>query len=376
MRNRLLLLGLPLAIACLATAAQAAMRTDYDPIQKKWVTYDTKSDGYYHGGASAVPRELVAYDGPYGPNTIVINTDERRLYFVYEKGKAIKYGIGVGREGFQWSGTDTISNKAEWPGWTPPPEMIVREKAKGRILPNFMRGGPDNPLGARALYIGARIYRIHGSNEPWTIGHAVSSGCIRLTNEDIVDLYDRVPVGTRVVVLLSTGPQTDDMVASGDDKPPKPILKGPLPVKAPPSPVFAVKASAKVIETPKAAEKPVMVAKMPPKPAVELKPAVVEAKAEVDPLPPKPVEPVLAKPAEIVVPKPVAPVIDVKASVSATVSLAPPAAVEARAMIEVKKPVFLPERASRKDEPVDTTPVATVPPAATPAEDIAGDGRS
>src|SRR5260221_8050430 len=255
MRNRLLVLGVPLALACLASAAQAGMRTDYDPIQKKWVTYDTKGDGFYHGGASAVPRELINYDGPYGPNTIVINTDERRLYYIYEKGKAIKYGIGVGREGFQWSGTDTISNKAEWPGWTPPPEMIVREKAKGRILPNFMPGGLNNPLGARALYIGARIYRIHGSNEPWTIGHAVSSGCIRLTNDDIVDLYDRVPVGTRVVVLLSTGPQTEDVVASGDDKPlpPKPILKAPLPVKAPAPTVIAVKAS-KVIDSGKTGE--------------------------------------------------------------------------------------------------------------------------
>jgi len=366
MRNRILLVGIiPLALACLASAAQAAVRTDYDPIQKKWVTYDTKANGFYHGGASAVPREFINYDGPYGPNTIVINTDERRLYFVYDKGKAIKYGIGVGREGFQWSGADRISNKAEWPGWTPPPEMIVREKAKGRILPNFMPGGLNNPLGARALYIGARIYRIHGSNEPWTIGHAVSSGCIRLTNDDIVDLYDRVPVGTRVVVLLSTGPQTEEVVASSgaDDKPvpPKGVLKARLPVKAPAPPVFAVKTSAKAIVSGKSAERRVVMVKAPPAPTVEIKGPVVEAKAIVQPAP----EPKAAEPA-----------IEVKASVSAAISVSPSAAAEARAMIEVKKPLIPPEAVARKDEPVDTTPVATVPLKPASEEDLSGDSRS
>ena len=150
---------------------------------------------------SPIPRETVSYDGPYSAGTIVVNTKERRLYLVLDDGKALKYGIGVGRDGFTWQGTDRISRKAEWPGWTPPAVMIAREKANGRILPAYMKGGIKNPLGARALYIGARIYRIHGSNEPWTIGHAVSSGCIRLTNDDITDLYDRVKVGTKVVVL-------------------------------------------------------------------------------------------------------------------------------------------------------------------------------
>ena len=273
MRNRLLLLlGVPLALTCLVSATQAATRTDYDPSLKQWVTYDTKSDKYFHGGASTIPREFVNYDGSYGPNTIVINTDERRLYYVYEKGKAIKYGIGVGREGFEWSGTDTISRKAEWPGWTPPPEMIVREKAKGRIIPNYMAGGLDNPLGARALYIGERIYRIHGSNEPWSIGHAVSSGCIRLTNQDVIDLYDRVSVGTRVVVLLSSQPQNQDLVAStgSEDKPPKPLLKARLPIKGPAPPIIAVKASVKVLDASKAIEKPVdatPVATVPPQAA-------------------------------------------------------------------------------------------------------------
>jgi lipoprotein-anchoring transpeptidase ErfK/SrfK len=147
-----------------------------------------------------IKRQDIAYKGPHGPNTIVVNTAERRLYFVYEKGRALKYGIGVGREGFEWSGTHRITRKAEWPGWTPPPEMIARERAKGRILPAYMEGGEDNPLGARALYIGDTLYRIHGTAEPWTIGRAVSSGCIRLTNDDVIHLYERVKVGAKVIV--------------------------------------------------------------------------------------------------------------------------------------------------------------------------------
>ena len=187
-------------------AAQAKMQTYYDNGLKKFVTYDVQqvmARGAQARGTSysPIPRETVAYDGPYSAGTIVVNTKERRLYYVMDGGKALKYGIGVGREGFTWQGTDRISRKAEWPGWTPPAVMIEREKAKGRILPAYMKGGIKNPLGARALYIGARIYRIHGSNEPWTIGQAVSSGCIRLTNDDITDLYDRVKVGTKVVVL-------------------------------------------------------------------------------------------------------------------------------------------------------------------------------
>jgi lipoprotein-anchoring transpeptidase ErfK/SrfK len=186
-------------------AAQAAPQTYYDNALQKYVTYDVEqvmargSSGVRN--YSPILREVVAYDGPYGVDTIIVNTTERRLYYVTEKGKAIKYGIGVGREGFTWQGTDRISRMAEWPGWTPPAVMIAREKAKGHILPAYMKGGIENPLGARALYIGSRIYRIHGSNEPWTIGHAVSSGCIRMTNDDVTDLYDRVKVGTKVVVL-------------------------------------------------------------------------------------------------------------------------------------------------------------------------------
>ena len=130
------------------------------------------------------------------PGTIVIHTDERFLYVVQDDSRAIRYGIGVGREGFQWQGLLKISRKQEWPDWRPPPEMIQRQP----YLPRFMAGGPGNPLGARALYLGDTVYRIHGTNQPRTIGHAVSSGCFRLVNRDVIDLFNRVPVGTKVVV--------------------------------------------------------------------------------------------------------------------------------------------------------------------------------
>ena len=130
------------------------------------------------------------------PGTIIVHTSERFLYLVQGNGRAMRYGIGVGREGFQWQGLLKISRKQEWPDWTPPPEMIARQP----YLPRFMAGGPGNPMGARALYLGATVYRIHGTNQPHTIGSAVSSGCFRLVNNDVIDLYERVPVGTKVVV--------------------------------------------------------------------------------------------------------------------------------------------------------------------------------
>jgi lipoprotein-anchoring transpeptidase ErfK/SrfK len=130
------------------------------------------------------------------PGTIVVHTEERFLYLVQGNNKAIRYAVGVGREGFTWSGLLKISRKQEWPDWRPPPEMIQRQP----YLPRFMAGGPGNPMGARALYLGETVYRIHGTNQPRTIGHAVSSGCFRLVNADVADLFDRVPVGTRVVV--------------------------------------------------------------------------------------------------------------------------------------------------------------------------------
>ena len=145
---------------------------------------------------SSIKKEIVAYNGKYKPGTIIVETSERRLYLVLADGKAMKYGIGVGRDGFRWSGKHHITRTAEWPGWTPPAQMRKRVPD----LPAYMPGGPNNPLGARALYIGSTLYRIHGTSEPWTIGQAVSSGCIRLTNEDVTDLYERVKVGALVVV--------------------------------------------------------------------------------------------------------------------------------------------------------------------------------
>ncbi len=142
-------------------------------------------------------KQEVRYDGNEAPGTIIINTRERLLYLVEHDGKALRYGIGVGRPGFTWAGVHHITRKREWPDWTPPDEMIKRRPD----LPRHMEGGPENPLGARAMYLGSTLYRIHGSNEPWTIGQAVSSGCIRLRNEDVIDLYNRVKVGTKVVVI-------------------------------------------------------------------------------------------------------------------------------------------------------------------------------
>ena len=139
----------------------------------------------------------MSYPGAHAPGTIVINTSERRLYYVNGDGTALRYGIGVGRIGFTWAGTTAVSAKKEWPSWTPPAQMLKRRPD----LPRFMPGGPDNPLGARAMYLGSSLYRIHGSNEPETIGQAVSSGCFRLTNEDVIDLYGRVRVGAKVIVL-------------------------------------------------------------------------------------------------------------------------------------------------------------------------------
>jgi lipoprotein-anchoring transpeptidase ErfK/SrfK len=148
------------------------------------------------GGASPIPRQTVYIESNYAPGTIIINTAERRLYLILGSGQALRYGIGVGRDGFRWSGVHRISAKKEWPSWTPPSQMLARRPD----LPRHMVGGIDNPLGARALYLGSTLYRIHGSNEPETIGQAVSSGCFRMTNEDVTDLYGRVSVGATVVV--------------------------------------------------------------------------------------------------------------------------------------------------------------------------------
>lgn len=182
------------ALISISLAAPASAARVYNPDNNSWEEASVVAAKSKRG--SPIKREVVSYDGKFAPGTIVVETSERRLYFVLGEGKAVKYGIGVGRDGFRWSGTHQISRKAEWPGWTPPPQMRKRVPD----LPAYMPGGPNNPLGARALYIGSTLYRLHGTSEPWTIGQAVSSGCIRLTNDDVTDLYDRAKVGATVVV--------------------------------------------------------------------------------------------------------------------------------------------------------------------------------
>jgi lipoprotein-anchoring transpeptidase ErfK/SrfK len=185
------------AFALLIVAVTLLAATDRAPAQEV-DTRDLMGGGpdFNIGVSSPIPRQTVSYSTQYPPGTVVINTAERRLYLVLPNGQALRYGIGVGRDGFRWSGVHRVSAKKQWPGWTPPSQMLRRRPD----LPRHMAGGIDNPLGARALYLGSTLYRIHGSNEPETIGHAVSSGCFRMTNEDVIDLYDRVPVGATVVV--------------------------------------------------------------------------------------------------------------------------------------------------------------------------------
>jgi lipoprotein-anchoring transpeptidase ErfK/SrfK len=165
-----------------------------------------------HGTVSQLParlqRQMVSYPTREAPGTVIIDTPNTYLYLVLGHGQAMRYGIGVGRNGFTWSGVQSITKKSEWPDWTPPPEMISRQP----YLPRYMAGGPGNPLGARAMYLGGTVYRIHGTNAPGTIGTRVSSGCIRLTNEDVADLYSRVTVGTKVVVLPMVDRRADNSV--------------------------------------------------------------------------------------------------------------------------------------------------------------------
>jgi lipoprotein-anchoring transpeptidase ErfK/SrfK len=182
------------ALLCVASIASAQAARVFNFNTNTW---EDASTAMTHGRqGSPIPRQVIAYETSLKPGTIVVETSERRLYLVLPDGQALRYGIGVGRDGFRWSGQHKITRVAEWPGWTPPTEMRKRVPD----LPAYMPGGPDNPLGARALYIGSTLYRIHGTSEPWTIGQAVSSGCIRLTNDDIIDLYNRVRVGALVVV--------------------------------------------------------------------------------------------------------------------------------------------------------------------------------
>jgi lipoprotein-anchoring transpeptidase ErfK/SrfK len=169
------------------TQPQAPQATAYAPIETEQ-TAETQA---------RFKRQVVSYATHEAPGTIVVDTPNTYLYLVLGNGKAMRYGIGIGREGFTWAGTKQVEKKAEWPDWTPPAEMLERQP----YLPRFMAGGPGNPLGARAMYLSGSVYRIHGTNSPQTIGQRVSSGCIRLTNDDVADLYERVKLGTKVVVL-------------------------------------------------------------------------------------------------------------------------------------------------------------------------------
>ena len=181
------------------SSSQKAQSQSTDPFSDLFGGLDSSTSTSSQDGrpqAVATPRETVDFDAKYAPGTVVISTNERRLYYVLGNGQAVRYGVGVGRPGFEWAGTRFISSKREWPDWTPPAQMLKRRPD----LPRHMEGGVDNPLGARAMYLSGTLYRIHGSNEPETIGQAVSSGCIRMTNDDVIDLYNRVHVGTRVVV--------------------------------------------------------------------------------------------------------------------------------------------------------------------------------
>ena len=192
------------AVLCTVSAhapAQQLPGQPQPPIFQYPVTAPDVDPGIDHGNSDPnlpqeYQRQLVFYRSLEQPGTIIIDTQERHLYLIQDSTHALRYGIGVGRDGFTWQGLLRISRKAEWPDWRPPPEMIERQP----YLPRFMAGGPGNPLGARAMYLGNTVYRIHGTNAPETIGQAVSSGCFRLVNDDVMDLYDRVPVGTKVIV--------------------------------------------------------------------------------------------------------------------------------------------------------------------------------
>jgi lipoprotein-anchoring transpeptidase ErfK/SrfK len=191
MRQRRTRLATAFQVGALAVAVAAAQPATAGPFDSGPI-----ADFMNIFREQAIPRETVAWTGGEKPGSIVIATGKRRLYYVLGGGQAIRYGVGVGRQGFSWAGVKTVTMKKEWPDWRPPPQMLARRPD----LPRYMAGGQDNPLGARALYLGSSLYRIHGSNEPETIGAAVSSGCIRMTNRDIVDLYDRTRVGTKVIV--------------------------------------------------------------------------------------------------------------------------------------------------------------------------------
>jgi lipoprotein-anchoring transpeptidase ErfK/SrfK len=193
-RNALAAAALVLATALAGSPAKA---TPHDDSAATLQSDLALLSGTASTTVAAQTRRMIDYSGPHAPGTIVVDNSERSLTFVMPGGKAMRYSVGIGREGFAWTGTQTITRTAEWPDWRPPAQMLARRPD----LPRFMAGGPANPLGARALYLGSTLWRIHGSNEPATIGQAVSSGCIRMMNDDVIDLHARVRVGTRVVVV-------------------------------------------------------------------------------------------------------------------------------------------------------------------------------
>jgi lipoprotein-anchoring transpeptidase ErfK/SrfK len=204
MRNSMLSKAVLLAssLAILApSVADAQVKRFFDPVTRQYIEFQQAAMPRRVTVPEEFHRQVVAFETREAPGTIVVDTVARHLYFVLEGGRAIRYGIGVGREGFTWSGTVRVGNKAEWPDWRPPAEMLQRQPH----LPTFMAGGPGNPLGARALYLHDNgrdtMFRIHGTNEPWTIGQNVSSGCIRMMNQDIVELYEMAKVGAKVIVL-------------------------------------------------------------------------------------------------------------------------------------------------------------------------------
>ncbi|WOH65686.1 L,D-transpeptidase [Bradyrhizobium sp. BWA-3-5] len=224
----LVLVSAALLTPVMISGAATAQTLGYASTQQSAYPADEVIGADENATPERLRRAVVAFGTTEAPGTIIIDTGNTTLYYVLGQGRAIRYGVGVGREGFTWSGVQTVSRKAEWPDWHPPAEMIARQP----YLPRFMAGGPGNPLGARAMYLGTSQYRIHGTNDPSTIGKFVSSGCIRLTNEDVIDLFNRVEVGTKVVVLPKNAPV---MARGGDGRPVRPVGMAPRPAVTAPS---------------------------------------------------------------------------------------------------------------------------------------------
>jgi lipoprotein-anchoring transpeptidase ErfK/SrfK len=233
-RSAYVLGALSLALLIPQNSASAQQSAFADPSYQAPPAFARVAPGQdveeFEGGAempSRLRRQVVSYSTREAPGTIIVDTPNTYLYYVLGDGKAVRYGIGVGRDGFRWSGTQRVARKAEWPDWNPPAEMIARQP----YLPRFMAGGPSNPMGARALYLGNSIYRIYGTNAPSTIGGRVSSGCIRMLNDDVVDLYGRVKVGSKVVVLPDGGRRLRDIAAPAEPRAPREARKrAPQPV--------------------------------------------------------------------------------------------------------------------------------------------------